>query len=137
MQQPASLGKIQLVEELQPSFWKECGPVLMPIRCDTAWTQNTKPQVTGLMAIPPNRAGAIGKVVFRLIGPGEKRLGDYEGEIETFENEGNFQRAVAHWLSELAAPGTYHLLGIVYDKAGKELTRVAPRMVSANMQPGY
>jgi len=37
----------------------------------------------------------------------------------------------------LAAPGTYHLLGIVYDKAGKELTRVAPRMVSANMQPGY
>jgi len=137
VQQPASLGKIQLVDKLESSFWKECGPVMMPIRCDTAWTQSTKPQVTGLMAIPPNHASAIGKVVFRLIGLDERTLGDYEGEIETFESEGNFQRAVAHWPSELAAPGTYHLLGIVYDKSGKELTRVAPRMVSANMQPGY
>ena len=60
-----------------------------------------------------------------------------EGEIETIESEGKYQRAVAHWPGDLAAPGSYHLLGIVYDKAGKELTRVAPRMVSANMQPGY
>jgi len=137
VQQPASLGKIQLVEKLQSSFWKECGPVLMPIRCDTAWTQNTKPQVTGLMAIPPNHASEIGKVVFRVLGLEEKKLGDYEGEIETFDAEGHFQRVVARWPNELAAPGTYHLLGTVYDKAGKELTRVAPRMVSANMQPGY
>src|SRR5437867_9673273 len=92
---------------------KESGPVMMPIRCDTAWTQSTKPQVTGLMALPPNHASAIGKVVFRLIGLDEKTLGDYEGEIETFESEGNFQRAVAHWTSELAATGTYHLIGIV------------------------
>jgi hypothetical protein len=137
VQQPASLGTIQLVEKLQPSFWKECGPVMMPIRCDTAWTQNSKPQVTGLMALPPNHSGEIGKVVFRLLGLDEKHLGDYEGEIETFESEGDFRRAVAHWPGGLPAPGTYHLLGIVYDKAGKELTRVAPRMVSANMQPGY
>ncbi len=137
VQQPASLGKIQLVEKLESSFWKECGPVMMPIRCDTAWTQNSKPQVTGLMVVPPNHSDEIGKVVFRLLGLDEKHLGDFEGEIETFESEGKFQRAVAHWPSDLAAPGSYYLLGIVYDKAGKELTRVAPRMVSANMQPGY
>jgi len=89
------------------------------------------------MAIPPNHSGEIGKVVFRVIGLAEKNLGDYQGEIETFESEGNFQRAVARWPSEVAAHGTCHLLGIVYDKSGKELTRVAPRMVSANMQPGY
>ena len=89
------------------------------------------------MAIPPNHASEIGKVVFRLLGLDEKNLGDYEGEIETFDAQGNFQRAVAHWPNELAEPGTYLLLGIVYDKSGKELARVAPRMVSANMQPGY
>jgi hypothetical protein len=137
VQQPASLGRIQLVEKLEASYWKECGAVMMPIRCDTAWTQDTKSRVTGLMAIPPNHAADIGKVVFRLLRLDGTSLGDYEGEIETFEAEGNFQRAVAYWPGELAAPGTYHLLGIVYDKAGKELTRVAPRMVSANMVPGY
>jgi hypothetical protein len=137
VQQPASLGKIQLVEKLQSSFWKACGPVMMPIRCDAAWTQDNKPYVTGFMAIPPNHSGEIGKVVFRLLGLDEKAIGDIEGEIETIEAEGNFQRAVARWPGELAAPGTYHLLGIVYDKSGKELTRVAPRMVSVNMQPGY
>src|SRR6266536_1721389 len=36
VQQPASLGKIQLVDKLQLSFWKECVPVMMPIRCDAA-----------------------------------------------------------------------------------------------------
>ena len=137
VQQPASLGKIQLVEKLRSSFWKACGPVMMPIRCDAAWTQDNKPQVTGFMAIPPNHSGEIGKVVFRLLGLDEKAIGDFEGEIEMIEAEGNFQRAVARWPGELAAPGTYHLLGIVYDKSGKELTRVAPRMVSVNMQPGY
>jgi len=137
VQQPASLGKIQLVKKLKPSLWKECGPVMLPIRCDTAWTQDSKPQVTGLMAIPPNHSGEIGKIVFRLLGLDGKKLGDYEGKIEVFEPEGNFQRAIASWPSERVAPGSYHLLGIVYDKRGKELTRVAPRMVSANMQPGY
>ena len=137
VQQPASLGKIQLVEKLEPAFWRACGPVMTPIRCDTAWTQNTKPQVTGYMAIPPNHGGQIGKVVFRVLGLERKKLADYEGKIETFEAAGNFQRAVAQWPNELTVPGAFHLLGIVYDKSGKELTRVAPRMVSVGMAPGY
>ena len=137
VQQPANLGKIQLVEKLTPSFWKECGPVMMPVRCDTAWTQDTTPRVTGYLALPPNSARQIGKVVFRVLDLAGKKLGDYEGHIETFEPEGDFRRAVAQWPNELAAPGAYHLLGVVYDPSGNELTRVAPRMVSANMQPGY
>jgi len=137
VQQPASLGKIQLVERLEPSFWAVCGPVMMPVRCDTAWTQDTTPQVTAFMAIPPNRDGQIGRVVFRALGLDGKKLGEYEGKIEAFAAEGSFQRAVAQWPSDLVGPGAYHLLGIVFDKSGKELTRVAPRMVSANMQPGY
>ena len=62
---------------------------------------------------------------------------DYPATIETFEAVGNFQRAVAHWPSDVAIPGAYQLTGIVYGKDGNELTRVAPRMVSVNMTPGY
>lgn len=137
VQQPANLSKIQLVEKLQPEHWKQCGQVMFPIRCDTAWTQPTKPQVLGYMALPPTHDDIIGKVVFRILGLDCKTLGDFEGEIETFEARGNFRRVTAQWRSELAIPGAHQLLGIVYDKSGNELTRVAPRMVSVGMTPGY
>ncbi|MEO6181648.1 MAG: sugar-binding protein [Verrucomicrobiota bacterium] len=137
VQQPASLGKIQLVEKLEPEHWKNCGQVMFPIRCDTDWSQPGKPSVTGWMALPPNFSDGIGKVAFRIVDLNGKKLGEYDGKIETFESEGNFQRASAQWPVEVATPGAYHLLGVVYDKKGKELTRVAPRMVSVNMQPGY
>ena len=41
VQQPASLGKVQLVERIESEHWQACGPVMMPLRCDTAWTQQT------------------------------------------------------------------------------------------------
>jgi hypothetical protein len=137
VQQPASLGKIQLVEHLEPAFWKTCGPVMMPVRCDTAWTQKARPHVTGYLALPPDHADQIGKIIFRVLSVDGAALGDFPGAIETFEADGNFQRAKATWPSDLATPGAHHLLGIVYDKAGKELTRIAPRLVSVNMNPGY
>lgn len=135
--QPANLGKIQLVEKLEPKHWKNCGQVMFPIRCDTAWTQPTKPQVLGYIALPPNHTGDIGKVAFRVLNLDGKKLGEFEGKIETFEATGNFQRASAQWPGDFAVPGAHQLLGIVYDKSGNELTRVAPRMVSVNMAPGY
>lgn len=137
VQQPANLGKIQLVEKLEPEHWKNCGAVMFPIRCDTVWTQPTKPQVLGYMALPPNHTDQIGKVVFRVVGLDGKTLGDFPAKVESFEPAGNFQRASAQWPNDAAIPGAHVLLGIVYDKSGKELTRVAPRMVSVNMTPGY
>jgi hypothetical protein len=137
VQQPASLGKVQLVERLEPAHWRQCGPVMMPIRCDTPWTQPTKPQVTAYMALPPDPAGQIGKIAFRITDLEGKTLGEYPGSIETLEAEGDFQRAMAQYPSDLATPGAHQLTGIVYDKAGHELTRVAPRMVSVNMEAGY
>jgi hypothetical protein len=137
VQQPASLGKIQLVEKVEPEYWKACGPVMMPIHCDTAWTQKTKPHVTGYIAMPPNQADQVGKVIFRVLGLDGGTLGEYNGVIETFEAEGNFQRAVAQWPSDVATPGAHTLIGVIYDKSGHELTRVAPRLVSVNMAPGY
>ena len=137
VQQPASLGKIQLIEKLEPKQWATVGPLMFPIRCDTAWGQPGNPQVTGLMAIPPNYTDQIGKVAFRILDLNGKKLGEFDGKIDTFEAEGNFARATAQWPNDLAIPGAHHLLGVVYDKKGKELTRIAPRMVSVNMQPGY
>jgi hypothetical protein len=137
VQQPASLAKMQLVEKLTSEHWPKCGPVMFPIRCDTAWSQKTQPHVTGLMAIPPTHTESIGKVAFRILGLDGKVAGEFPATIETFEQQGKFQRATAEWPTELAVPGAHHVLGVIYDKAGKELTRVAPRMVSVNMTPGY
>jgi hypothetical protein len=110
---------------------------MMPIRCDTAWEQKTKPRVTGRMALPPDHAGQIRRVLFRVMGLDGATLGDYEGTVESFEPRGNFRRATAEWPNDLAAPGTFHLLGIVYGKDGTELARVAPRLVSVGMNRGY
>ena len=137
VQEPANLGKVQLVERLEPAHWKTCGPVMMPLRCDTPWTQPAKPQVTGMLAFPPDHSGDIGKVVFRTLDLQGKTLGEYEGRVEVFEPEGNFQRTVAQWPADAATPGAHHLVAIVYDRSGRELARVAPRMVSVNMEPGY
>lgn len=137
VQQPASLGKVQLVDDFLPEYWKACGPILAPIRCDTAWTQTTLPRVTAYMAIPPNHSEVIGRVLFRVVDPYGSMLGDYIGTIETFEAAGNFQRAMAEWPSDHATPGAQSLLGIIYDKEGNELARVVPRMVSVGMRQGY
>lgn len=137
VQQPASLAKIQLIETLEPAHWAACGPVMMPTRCDVAWAQATAPMVTGYMAVPPNQADHIGKIMFQLLRLDGSKLGEYEGKMEVFQTDGNFVRAKAEWPNDFAAPGTYHLQGIVFDKQGKELTRVAPRMVSTGMTPGY
>ena len=87
--------------------------------------------------MPPNFGDRIGRVAFRVMDLDGKKLGEFEGKIETFEEDGNFQRASAQWPVEMATPGAHHLLGVVYDKNGNELTRVSHRSVSVNMQPGY
>ena len=110
---------------------------MMPVRCDTAWEQKEKPVVTGLMMVPPNEADQIGKLVFRLVDTEGHVIADVDGKIETLQAEGKFQRARGQWSADLVAPGTYNLVGIAYDKAGKELTRVAPRMVSVASGQGY
>ncbi len=39
--------------------------------------------------------------------------------------------------TDVALPGAHEFPGIVCDKSGKELTRVAARLVGVNMNPGY
>jgi hypothetical protein len=137
VQQPASQARIQLVDQFENSFWKQCGPVLDPIRCDTPWTQKTKGMVTGYIALPPNQLDQIGKVDFAIVDLYGKIQKTYPGAIETFSQDGTFQRAKAQWPADEATPGAHQLLGLIYDHSGHELGRVAPRMVSVNMKPGY
>jgi hypothetical protein len=137
VQQPASLAPVQLVERLEREHWKQCGPVMMPVRCDTAWQQPEKPRAHGLIALPPNHADVVGKIVFRLTDLDGKMLGDFAAETQPMQSEGDFVRAVAAWPSDLTPPGGYHVTAIVYDGEGKELTRIAPRLVSTSMQQGY
>ncbi len=137
VQQPASQGKIQLVEKIDAADWKQCGAVMMPIRCDTAWNQPTKALVTGLMAVPPNQADSVAKYAFRLTDLDGQQIGEFAAQVDVINAEGKFQRARAEWPSDLAIPGEHQLLGIAYDTSGKELARVAPRLVSVNNSPGY
>ncbi len=137
VQQPASLGKVQLVDTLEPAHWKQCGPVMMPIRCDTAWGQPVVAEASGSIALPPNHADQVGKIVFRVADLEGQKLGEFAATTEVFEKAGSFARATARWPVDQAPPGAHQVTVIVFDKSGKELTRVAPRLVSVNMQPGY
>src|SRR6185503_17830319 len=121
VQQPAGQGIVQLVEKLEPAHWKQCGAVMLPLRCDTAWNQPTKAMVTGKIALPPDQADQIGKVVFRVADLEGKTLGDFAGETKTLNAAGRFQLAEAQWPSDVAVPGSHTLIAIVSGKDGKEL----------------
>jgi hypothetical protein len=110
---------------------------MFPIRCDTAWTQPGKPEVTAYMAIPPNLRDQVSKIVFRLLDTQGEQIADYEAVVQTLEPKGGLYRATAVWPTDLAAPGHYLLTGMVFDRNAKERARVAPRMVSDHMQPGH
>jgi hypothetical protein len=139
VQQPASQGMVQLVEKLEPAHWKQCGPVMMPVRCDTPWTQPTKALVTGRICLPPDHADQIGKILFRTMDlDGTAILDEVEGKTTKLADNDNFLVSEAQWPTDDAAvPGAHWLVAIVYDKQGKELARVAPRLVSVGMQQGY
>ncbi len=137
VQQPASLAKVQLVEKLEREHWKACGPVMMPMRVDTAWFQPGKPRATAWITIPPNAEEMIGKIIVKLTDLEGKAIGEHEATVQTIQADGNFKRAMAQWPVDDAAPGAFHATAIVLDKEGKELTRIAPRLVSTSMQQGY
>ncbi len=137
VQQPASLAKVQLVDKLQRSHWKVCGPVMMPIRCDTKWTQREKGRAYGMISLPPNHLEQVGKIEFLLTDLAGRELGRFEAKAETIQSDGNFVKAVASWPINIAPPGAHQVVAVVYDTSNQELTRVAPRLVSTSMKQGY
>ena len=138
VQQPANLAKVILVDKFKPEHWKFSGPVMLPIRVDTAWQQESEPHVHVFIALPPNRRHEIGDIKVQLIDPRGELIAEYDADQEeVIHDKGNFARRSATWRQSVAAPGSYHVQAIVYDANGQELARVAPRLVSVNMDPGY
>jgi hypothetical protein len=137
VQQPAAQGMIQLVNKLEPSHWKQCGAVLTPIRVDTPWSQKTKAMASGKIALPPDHADQIGKIVFRVSDLDGKSLGEYAATRSTLNESGRFYLAEAQWPSDVAVPGEHTVIAVVFDASGKELSRIAPRLVSAGWVQGY
>jgi hypothetical protein len=137
VQQPASLAKVQLVETMQDTYWPDCGPVMMPLRCDTAWSQTTRAHAYGTICLPPNHRDSVGKIIFRLTDLSGKTLGEYEAKTTPILDEAGFASATATWPIDVAPPGSHQVTAIVYGVDGKELTRVAPRLVSTSMKQGY
>jgi hypothetical protein len=111
---------------------------MMPMRIDVPWSQEGEPQVVGQIAVPPNGVDRIGRIVFQISDLAGKILGEFEAtQRRELTPAGNFAVREARWPAALAAPGRFQVEAIAFDAQGAELTRVAPRMVSVNMESGY
>lgn len=138
VQQPANLARVELVDEFNRQHWRASGPVLMPLRVDVPWKQETLPRVHASIAVPPVWEDQIGRIVFQVSLLQGDLVGEYEAERRVaIEEDGNFAIRQAFWATDVAPAGRYQVAAVVYDPSGAELTRVAPRLVSVNMQPGY
>lgn len=138
VQQPANLARVKLVDAIDGEGWKVGGPVMTPMRVDVPWGQPGEPQVVGRIALPPRQENEIGRISFQVLDLSGKILGEFDADQRRdLAAGGDFALREAHWPAATAAPGACEVRAIVYDKAGKELSRVAPRLVSVNMEQGY
>lgn len=135
---PSNLSRVKLVESISRDDWKQCGPVLMPMRVDVPWQQRSDPRVVAQIAVPPESLMAVGKIEFHVQNLTGQSLGVFPaGPAESLGESPQFQVRTARWPLTVSPGGAYHVHAVVFDAAGQELTRVAPRMISVNMQPGY
>jgi len=130
VQQPASLGKVQLVKSFDPDYMETVGPAAFPLWVETPWNQAERAQVQAVVAIPPEFIEIAGRV--------EVRIHDTEGRIvktlpallERFgPKEDGFERAVSRWSIDDFAPNRYFVTARILSRTDKTLVTVAPRMV--------
>lgn len=90
------------------------------------------------IALLPNGSEQVGRIVFYVTDLSGKVLGEFKAKkAHELARSGNFAVREARWPATLAAPGRFQVQAIVYDACGTEFTRVAPRLVSVNIEPGY
>jgi hypothetical protein len=130
VQQPASLGKVELVKAYDPDYFEATGPVAFPFQVDTPWIQSVRATVQGVVAIPPGFVSIVGETEVRIHDTEGKVIKTIPAPVEGFGPEGlGFARAVARWSVDDFAPGTYFATARVAARTGKTLVTVAPRMV--------
>jgi hypothetical protein len=131
VQQPASLGKVQLVRSFDPEYFPVVGPSAFPFWVDTPWVQAERAQVQAVVAIPPAFDQYVGEVEVRIHDTDGKVVKTLPARVESLGPKGlEFNRAVARWSVDDYAPGSYFATARVAARTGKTLTTVAPRMVS-------
>jgi len=137
VQQPASMGLVELVDKLAPEYLAAVGPSTFPMWVDTPWTQPERARVRAVVAIPPGFAAEVGTVEVRLHDVDGKVIATIPAAVESFGPAGSgFARAVASWPVDDHAPNTYFATARLSSKAGKPLAGVAPRMVQEAQMTG-
>jgi hypothetical protein len=135
VQQPTSLGKVELVRMVDPDYLPAVGPALFPFWVETPWVQPIRAEVQAVQAIPPAFAEVVGEVEFRIHDNDGRIIKTIPVRIEPFgPPDKGFLRAGALWSIDDFAPGTYFATARVAARTGKALATVAPRLVhEANM----
>jgi hypothetical protein len=131
VQQPASLGKVELVKSFDPEFLPAAGAAAFPLWVDTPWVQPNRAEVQAVVAIPPAFASVVGEVEVRIHDTEGKVVRTLPARVEPFGPERlGFVRAIARWSVDDHAPGTYLATARVSSRTGKTLVTVAPRLVA-------
>ena len=129
VQQPASLGLVELVRSFDPSYGKAVGPATFPMWVDTPWTQTDRAEVRATIAIPPKFLDRIDSVDVRLHDADGQIVKTLPARVERFGPNGlGFARALASWSIDDYAPNTYFATARIRDRDGQVLATVAPRM---------
>jgi hypothetical protein len=130
VQQPASLGKVQLVRSFDPEYLEAVGPNAFPLWVGTAWNQPERATVRAVVAVPPAFAQVVGLVEVRIHDADGRIVKTMPAPVESFGPKGlGFERAVASWSIDEFAPGSYFATARVAARTGKAMAAVAPRMV--------
>ncbi len=131
VQQPASLGLVELVASFEPQYLPAAGPASFPMWVETPWTQAKKAEVQAVIAIPPAFAEVAGMVEVRIHDADGKIVKTIPAPIEAFGPKGlGFLRAVARWPVDDFAPNAYFASAKVVSRTDKVLVTVTPRMAS-------
>lgn len=137
VQQPASLGLVELVKEFDPSYLKAVGPSMFPMWVDTPWIQAERAEVRATVAIPPGFLDRIDAVEVRLHDADGQVIKTIPARVERFGPDPlKFARALATWSIDDFAPNTYFATARVRDRDGQVLATVAPRMVQEAQMSG-
>lgn len=137
VQQPASQGKVELVQSFEPEYFAAAGPCSFPMWVDTPWSQAERGQVQAVVAVPPAFLEIAGEIDVRIHDLDGKIVKTIPAPVVPFGPKGlGFARAEAHWSIDDFPPGTFFVTARVTSRTGKPLTTVAPRLVSEGVISG-
>lgn len=137
VQQPASLGMVELVHTFDPDYFSTAGPGAFPLWVETPWGQAERGQVQAVVAIPPEFIPIVGGVEIRIHDTEGMIVKTIPAPLESFGPSGaGFQRALARWSIDDFAPNTFFVTARVFARTDKTIVTVAPRLVAEAIMSG-